>query len=250
MQPLLLTIVVGIFIVGGIFIGSTSIHNDKFLDLSIGIALGVISMLVLMELFPDVYEHIDFQSRWRTHSFIAIVVVIGFLITNILDKIVPHHHTAPHKDKKEAETLHHMHLGHVGILASIAFILHNVIEGMTLYVTASESMKAGYLLCVGISLHNIPMGVVIAGTLRKRKQLIISTILLSLSAFFGGLVMHLLNIQNELAIGILISLTIGMLIYIAIMELLRKVIRSQNKHINLFGIAIGVAIIVISIILG
>jgi len=250
MQPLLLTIIVGIFIIGGIFIGSTTRNNDKFLDLSIGIALGVISMLVLLELFPEAYEHIAFQDKWRTHAFIGIVAAIGFLFTNILDKIIPHHHEETHKNKKTAETLHHMHLGHVGILASVAFILHNVIEGMTLYITANESIKAGYLLCVGIGLHNIPMGVVIAGTLRNKKQLFISTILLSVSAFVGGLVMYLINIENELAIGILIALTIGMLLYIVIMELLSKVIHSKNKHINLFGIATGVIIILISIILG
>jgi Predicted divalent heavy-metal cations transporter len=248
MNPLLLTLLAGLFILGGTFLGFFIKNNKKFINFSIGVALGVIGSLIIFELIPEAYEHLELSSEVRTILMLVIIAAIGFLVMNIMDKFIPHHHhESKHNHKHKDDECHNSHLGHVGILTTVALLLHNIIEGMTLYVTATTSLTTGYLLCVGIGLHNIPLGIIIASTLNSKKQIFISSIFLVLSTFFGGLIMNLLNPIDDFLVGILISLTLGMLIYIAVMELLNQIIHSKEKKISIVGILVGIVILIISV---
>ena len=62
--------------------------------------------------------------------------------------------------------------------------------------------------------------------------------------------MALISPINEFLIGILISLTVGMMVYLCFMELLGQIIHSENKKTSIAGIVIGILVIAISIVLG
>lgn len=251
MSPLLLTLLVGLFILGGVLIGNYTTHSKKFVSFSIGGAFGVIIAIMFAELLPEAYHHLELSEKWRTIAMLIITIAIGFLVMNILDTFIPHHeHESKHNHKHKDDTCHDEHLGHVGVLATVALFLHNIIEGMTLYATASASMSAGYLLCVGIGLHNIPLGIVVSNTLKDRKKSIIAAIVLIISSFVGGIVMALISPVNEFLVGILIALTIGMMIYLCFIELLGQIIHSENKKSSIVGIVIGILVIVLSMMLG
>lgn len=251
MNPLFLTLLVGLFILGGVIIGNYTTHSKKFVSFSIGGAFGVIMAIMVAELIPEAYLHLELSENWRTIAMLVITAAIGFLIMNILDTFIPHHeHESKHTHKHKDDKCHDEHLGHVGVLATVALFLHNVIEGMTLYATASASISAGYLLCVGIGLHNIPLGIVVSNTFKNKKKSIISAIALVISSFIGGVIMALISPINEFLIGILISLTVGMMIYLCFMELFGQIVHSENKKFSVAGIIIGVLVIAISMMLG
>ena len=68
-----------------------------------------------------------------------------------------------------------------------------------------------------------------------------------LSTFIGGLLMLLIsNLLNEFVMGILICITLGMLLYIIIFELIPHILHSKNKLLSIIGIVIGVLVILIS----
>ena len=48
---------------------------------------------------------------------------------------------------------------------------------------------------------------------------------------------------NDFVIGILISLTLGMIIYLIIFELLPHIMHSKNKKLSILGILIGIVVI-------
>lgn len=252
MNPLLLTLIVGLFILGGTLLGFYSKNNKTIVNLSIGVAFGVIVALMCMELIPEAYENLNVNESWRAIVIMITTALIGILIMNILDNFVPHHeHESHHSHKHKDDTCHNEHLSHIGILATVALVIHNVIEGMTLYVTAASSMNSGYLLCVGIGLHNIPLGLLIAGTLRTRKQTVVTSLFLSLSTFVGGLIMYFISSSiTDFMVGMFIALTLGMLIYIAIIELLGQMIHTENKKATIFGVILGVGLFLISFLLG
>lgn len=251
MNPLLLTLLVGLFIIGGTLIGIYTTKNKNFVEFSIGGAFGVIAALIILELIPEAYEHLNLSSNLRTILMLIITVAIGFLLMNILDTFIPHHdHESKHSHKHKDDTCHNEHLGHVGVLATVSLFLHNLIEGMTLFATATASMNAGYLLCIGIGLHNIPMGIVIANTMNDKKKSLIASLILVLSSFVGGILMSLISPVNEFIIGILISLTIGMMIYLCVMELLSQITHSTNKKVSILGIVLGLILIILSVTLG
>ena len=252
---LLLTLLVGLFILVGSIIGFNYKNNKKITDFSISIAFGVIISLILFEIFPETYEILSEEiGNFRGVMVVIVLSLIGIVLLKILDLFVPHHgHEAHSNHKHNVNECHNDHLHHIGIISSIAVIFHNLIEGMSLYLVTSSSLTSGLLLCIGIGLHNIPMGLVIASTLissnyTKNKALKVSLIV-SLSTFLGGFFMFILGGVNELLEGILLGLTLGMLIYISVFELAHQIYHMKNKKIAFIGTSIGITLLLISVLL-
>lgn len=253
---LLLTLLVGLFILVGSLCGIYFKNNKKFTDFSISMAFGVIISLIIFEILPESVEILSSEvGNVRGILAIIILALIGIFILKILDLFVPHHeHESHHHHNHKNEKCHNQHLYHIGIVSSVAIIIHNLIEGMSLYVVSSSNVLSGLLLCIGIGLHNIPMGLVIASTLSssnysKNKILNISLIV-SLSTFVGGFIMTIMGGVNELVEGILLGLTLGMLIYISVFELFHQIYHMKDKKIAKMGIVIGVLLLIVSVLLG
>ena len=249
-MELLYTLLVGLFTV----LGSTLIlftnNNKKFVDFSISMAFGVMIMLGLLELLPESYEIISEQIKTPYNIIVLIIgVVIGIELLKILDKFVPDH-GHDHKHDKD----HKRNLYHIGIISSVALVLHNFIEGITLYNTLATSFKAGLIMCFGIGLHNIPIGMVITSTFYKKNKSKLKTLLISLgislSTFVGGLAALSLKsfTENAFLEGVLLAVTLGMIIYITLFELINQVKEIKDKKIRYGGIIIGIIIILISIL--
>jgi len=239
---LLITLVLGIFIVIGAVITFASKNNNKFINFSISLAFSVMIMLMFVDLIPEVKEIFITEFGIFLGIILALFgIVLGIIILKVLDIFIPDHDGV---EKKE--------LKHIGLISSIALVIHNIIEGMAVYTSVNNSLESGIILSLGIGLHNIPLGMVITSTFYKANNdknktwLIVS--LVSLSTFLGGLIMMLLSgaLVNELILGVLLSITMGMLIYITIFELLPKMIEMKNKKISILGIVTGVVLIVIT----
>lgn len=253
---LLLTLLVGLFILIGSLCGLSFKDNKKFTDFSISMAFGVIISLIIFEILPETYHVLNSElSTIRSIIVIIILSLIGIVILKILDLFVPHHeHEAHHHHNHKSDKCHNEHLYHIGIISSIAVIIHNLIEGMSLYLVSSHSIISGLLLCLGIGLHNIPMGLVITSTLSSskftKKKILNISLLVSLSTFIGGIVMFILGEVNALLEGILLGLTLGMLIYISIFELSHQMYHMKNKKIVITGIMVGAILLIISVLMG
>ena len=252
---LLLTLIVGLFIIIGSFIGLNYKENKRFTDFSISIAFGVIISLILFEVLPETFEVLNGQVGIVRSIFALIILsLIGIVGLKILDLFVPYHeHESHHTHKHNNDKCYNEHLNHIGIISSVAVIAHNLIEGMSLYLVSNTSLISGLLLCIGIGLHNIPLGLVISSTLTsskisKEKVLKISLIV-SLATFVGGLVMFILGSVNEFVEGILLGLTLGMLIYISIFELFHQIYHMKNKKIVKVGIIFGILLLLLSLML-
>ena len=250
-MELLFTLLVGLFIVlGTIFVFFTN-NNKKFVDFSISMTFGVMLMLGLFELLPESYELISEYIKSPYHIIVIIIgIIIGVEILKILDNFIPDHGHDHVHDKD-----HKHNLFHIGIISSVALVLHNILEGITLYNTLSTSWKTGLMMCVGIGLHNIPIGMVIASTFYKKTKSKIKTlfvsIMISLSTFVGGLIAFLLKnvLTNGFIEGILLTITLGMIIYIVMFELLKQIKEMKDRRICYSGIILGIIILIISILL-
>ena len=66
---------------------------------------------------------------------------------------------------------------HIGLVTSVALILHNIIEGMAIYSSVLSDKSLGLAMTIGIGFHNIPLGMVIAGAFyQSNENIIISNI--------------------------------------------------------------------------
>ncbi len=242
---LVLTLVLGLFIIIGAFLMHIFENKERFLVISLSMAFGVMVSLIFLELLPESFE--IFNEKYSSIISIAMILIfsiIGFLILKILDKFIP-----DHEDDDEANLIH------VGIVSSIAIILHNIIEGMAIYNTFNTSINLGILLSIGVGLHNIPLGMVLSSTFYKslsnKKKSNVIIFLISTSTFVGGLIMCIFNnvFKNEFIIGLLLSITVGMLVYINIIEILPKLIKSKDKKMIITSIIVGILILFVSVFL-
>ena len=221
-----------------IFIGTILVlitNKKEIKELSLGIAFSVIVLLITFELIPEALEHINYL-------LVVLFSLVGIVIIKLLDLFVPQHE----------HTNDASHFYHIGIITSIALVIHNLIEGMALFTTLNSSFSIGILMGIGIGLHNIPMGMVIGSTLYDKnkniKKTLLISLLISLSTFLGGLFIALFDIVNSYVTGILLSLTIGVLIYMAFFELLEH-LKHQNKKVTIIGLFIGILIFLISLLI-
>lgn len=237
---LLITFILGIFIIIGILVIKLSKNSKIVEQLSISIALGTMASLVILELLPEVLETFDSKKY-----IILISIIVGIVILKILDIFIPEHdheHGLSHNCTED-------NLIHIGIVSSVAIILHNIIEGMAVYSMTIESLKLGFIVSLGVGLHNIPMGMVIYSTLKNEdnKKKVILLMLTILSTFIGGILMMFISpLLSETVIGILICITLGMLLYIILFELIPHLLHSKNKLLTVIGIIIGILVLITS----
>lgn len=242
---LLITLLLGLFILIGASITLLVNKKEKIADFSIGLAFGVIISLIITDLLPEIFENLKFKN-----IYIAIIgALVGFFILKLLDHFIPDHHEDK-MNKKEATN----NLVHIGIITTVTLILHNIIEGMAVYSSTLSNVSLGVALGLGVGFHNIPLGMVITSSLyqnnKNLSKTLISIILVSLSTFIGGFIMYLFNliVISNIVLGLLLALTLGMLLFIVIDELFPRISNMKEKKITYTGIGIGVLLLLISMI--
>ena len=240
---LLTTLILGIFILIGSVVALIFKRHEKIVEASIGLAFGVIIMLILTELLPEIIHHLGLKYIY----LFIIFTTIGFYVLKILDNYIPDHDDEHMTAKERKENLIH-----IGVMTAIALALHNIIEGMAVYSTIITDSNMGLSLLLGIGFHNIPLGMVITSALYQGKDNIYKTILsviaISSSTFIGGLIMYFLNISalNTVVLGILLSITLGMLLFITSNELIPRIKASTNKKTTIISMIIGIVIVLIA----
>lgn len=241
---LLITLVLGVFILIGAGVAGASKDEHKITELSVAVALGAIIMLLVLDLLPEAVEGIE-HIGWITT---VIAVAAGFCILLLLDRFLPdspaahgeaHEHSHPH-----GSTFH------VSIAVVIALTVHNVIEGMSVYGVASQSVTAALMLAFGIGIHNLPMGMIIYSGVRGqsmgRRVLVLG--LATLSTFMGGLLMLALGTgPDDRVVHFMIALTVGLLLYIVVCELVPHATHSNNKGMTVAGVLVGAVIVFLGV---
>ncbi len=244
---LFITFLLGFFIIIGVIIAFFLKKQKKVLDFIFALALSLLVMLIVFDLLGEIIEHLGIR---RIYLFL-LFSMLGLLIFKILDDFIPEHED--HKMTKKEEEKNYVH---IGFLTTIALIIHNIVEGMAIYLTTCNDINTGIMMSIGIGLHNIPLGIIVTTTLKmsdtKLSKYILCIGSLFISSFVGGLIPYLLEVNavNDTIIGSLLSLTLGMLLYIIIFELLPKVKKTKHKNITIIGLLSGVIILGIGFIIG
>ena len=242
---LVVTLFLGLFIGIGAVIAFSVKKKEKFIDFALSFAFSVILMILFTDLIPEVSEALGGK-----HLFLFLIfVLLGIFGLRILDHFIP-----DHEEEKMTKKLEKDNLTHIGTLASIALVLHNVIEGMAIYSSCVSSFSSGIMVALGVGCHNIPLGMVITSTIyqnnNSKKKTLLMILGLMLSTFLGGVIMFVMNgvAVDEVFLGCLLSVTIGMLVYICSNELYPRIRRSKNKKVTWYGILLGILLIVFTCI--
>lgn len=237
-MKLSINLIAGLFFLIGVIISTIKPNNKNLTNFSISTAFIVLLYLLIFDIIPETIELFENFNK----IYIIPGILTGLLILIILEKLIPHH------NHYEEVQHHENHLSHIGIMTSLALIIHNLVEGMSIYTITSTDIKAGLICVIGVGLHNIPFGIEITTLLNKEKtnKKWIYITLLTISTFIGGLIISIFEqYLSNLIIGLLLSISTGMIIYLILFELLIELKENFNKQ-SIYGLITGVILMIIS----
>lgn len=242
-MSILITFIAGIFFLIGALLALVGKKNENLSSFTIGMALSVMIMLLAFDIIPEIMESLE-----RNYILMIVFVLIGIGLLKLMDMIIPHH------NYKEEINHHEKHLHHIGLITSLALIIHNIIEGIGIYNIAILDTKAGILMAIGVGLHNIPLGMEIVSSLneikKNLKEVWINIILLTLSTVFGSVIMLTIGNISETVLGALLSVTVGMILYLVLFELLPEIKETGNKKYAIIGFTVGIMLALGNIFIG
>ena len=228
----LVTILSGVSFLIGYIITMLMNNNKKLITFSLGFSFIVIFGLIIFDLLPECLELVSNKFT------ILIFALIGIIILKLLDFFIPDH---DHDSNKKN------HMEHIGLISFVALFIHNVIESTAIYTTSLTTLSMGIIMAIGVSFHNIPLGMQISSMIKNNKIKFSLMLGLSLSSVIGIILLNIFKITlNNNTLCVLISITLGMLIYIALFELLCEVKENIKKRELQLGLISGIALVVVS----
>lgn len=236
---LVVTFILGVFVLAGAAVASFAKDGGRIRDISISVALGAMAALLIVDLVPEALENVG-ETGW---PLTVVGVAAGIAVLVALDRFLPEGHHDFGNEDHCGEHGHAESALHISIATTIALVVHNIVEGMSVYSLASQSLVMALVLGIGVGLHNVPMGMIVASGLRhestRRKTVVLG--FASLSTFFGGLVMFALSSAiDQRIVSFMIDLTIGLLLYIVVFELVPHVLHTQRRGLAAASIVLGV----------
>jgi zinc transporter, ZIP family len=245
-------------------------NNTKFLTLSLGFAAGVMIYVSFMEIFPHALEELENIKQPKYFGILAFFG--GMLLVASIDKIIPHDDN-PHefmskeereqavaemeaiKTGKEVSPAAKKRLMRIGMMTALALALHNFPEGIATFVSALNNVSLGVTIAIAIALHNIPEGIAVSmpvyyATGSRSKAFwysFISGVVEPVGAILAYFI--LMPFLNEMVIAILLSGVAGIMVFIALDQLLPAAEQYGEHHISVYGMVAGMALMAISLLM-
>lgn len=242
--------------------------NTTFLSVSLGFSAGVMIYVSFVELFANALGSLTevFGERqgavFTTLSFFA-----GMVFILLIDFFVPEAEN-PH-EMHEVEELSQAHprpktegqaklkarLLRTGLITALVLAIHNFPEGMVTFLTAMEDMQLAIPIAIAIAIHNIPEGIAVSVPVYyatgNRAKAFWFSFASGLAEPVGALIGYLLLAPfiTEDMFGFIFAGIAGIMVYIALDELLPSAERYGKHHFAIFGLIAGMAVMAASLLL-
>lgn len=209
-------------LLGAIIVFVTNTKNEKILTMSLGFGAGVMICVSFTDLFPNAQIRLAQFGGQRYGVLLSVLFLLaGVLLAASLDRFVPHQSYDETTGDKP-----HQNLFRVGFVSTLAIGLHNFPEGIATFMAGYNDMGLGLSIALAIAMHNIPEGISVAmpiyfatGSKSKAfKYTFLSGIAEPVGALLAFLVLR--PFINDLVLGGIFALVAGIMLYIAIEELI------------------------------
>jgi ZIP family zinc transporter len=239
-EILILSLIAGLgTVIGGMFVVVLRQISDRFIAGSMGFASGVMLLVSFLNLFVESLELTSYLN-------VSLAFTIGSIIMIIIDLFLPHLELGKMEDgiiKKSKQI-------QPGILILIGITIHNIPEGIVVSAGYSHLPQLGTLIAIAVFFHNLPEGVATAVSLvsggRRKRDVLLATFISGMAEPFGALLggTILRNASNEM-IGIALAFAAGVMTYITADELIPIAGERGYKHTMSIGLLLGIIFIMI-----
>lgn len=206
-------------------------NKDNIINASLSFASGVMLSVSIFSLLPESLNLLgDKYNGKGIFVVVLLFVIIGIFLASFIDKIFKNIDNKLYK---------------LGIINCIALMLHNIPEGILTFSTTTVNVSLGITLALSILFHNIPEGISISIPIyystNSKFKAFLYTFISGFSEILGAVITYIFlykYIDNSF-IGVVLSLTIGIMSYISLQELLPTAINYKNKKITILFFIIG-----------
>lgn len=240
---------------------TTKKTNVRPLVFSLGFSAGVMLYVSMVEIFFKAREALTAGLGLRPGTWIAVLGFFGGIaLIGLIDNLIPAYENI--HEMKRVEDIHDTKAAHnfkrlhrVGIFTAIAIAIHNFPEGMATFMAALKDPSLGIAIAAAIAIHNIPEGISVSipiyyatGSRMKAFWLsLLSGLAEPLGALIGFAV--LLPFMNDVLFGALFAMVAGIMVYIAIDELLPSAERYGYHHLSISGVVVGMLVMAVSLLM-
>lgn len=159
---------------------------------------------------------------------------------------------------------HHPHpkLLRMGLFTALAIGIHNFPEGLATFLAALQDPHLGLAIAVAIALHNIPEGISVSVPIYyatgSRRKAFLYSVLSGLAEPVGAAIAYaalLLFLRGDSGgipqevMGVLFGGVAGIMVYISLDQLLPTSRAYSKGHESLFGLASGMLVMALSLLL-
>jgi ZIP family zinc transporter len=217
--------------------------NKKFLSFSLGFSAGVMIFISFFRILDKVKQKMIHHYGEDTGNW---YVIIGFFVGVVF--IVFFERWIHHYKEKKIKNFHEgtpTHLKYLGYFTALAISIHNFPEGFATFAAYLEDPQVGVSVALAVAIHNIPIGIAISVPIyyatkqRKRAFWIASATgaVGPLGAILGYL--FLMPYMNEISFAFMMAIVAGILVVVAIDELLPTARSYGDHHIAVYGMIVG-----------
>lgn len=228
----LITIIAGLTTTLGIIPCFFKIKNNMISNV-LAFSSGVMLTISLISLIPEATTLLNKTYKpFPSFLICTIFIVIGILLSTFIDSKTEKHKTND--------------LYKLGLMATLALMMHNIPEGITTFITSSVNTDLGYKLAIAITLHNIPEGLSIAIPIyystKSKLKAFKYTFISGFSETFGATIalIFLKNIITPLLLSIILSLTAGIMIDISMYEFLPTAFKYKKNKATFLYFVLGI----------
>lgn len=229
----------GIFsLIGGILLLSHKKTAAVLAKYSTPFAAGALLAAVFLDLFKEGLE----ESTGQTVLVSALAgIIIFFFLEHFLGWFHHHHeHTDKHRQSSAS-------------LIIIGDTMHNALDGVAIAAAFLISVPTGIVTTIAVAAHEIPqeigdIGLLLAKGMNKSKVLAVN-IISALSTTLMALITFALGSEEKLPIGVLLGLSAGFLLYIAMSDIIPAIHEStpRTRFFNLQPIMVVIGLFAVGL---
>lgn len=228
-------------LLGGLILLSDKRWSRILCVYSIPFAAGVLLAVSFLDLLPEAIH----QMGESALVYVLVAFVAGYVLEQGLDHF--HHH--------DLEISHSAQDKSIVPLIIIGDSVHNFIDGVAIAGAYIVDPALGVIVAISTLLHEVPHEIgdfgIMLHTGFKRSQVLLFNFLSSLTTFIGVGFVIALGDQIESILGVILSISAGVFLYIASTDLLPRVTKASTGRTHktlVFFVGIAVMVIITRLI--
>jgi ZIP family zinc transporter len=265
--------------IGGLVAILSRSRSKKFLAICLSLAAGVMLYISFVEILGEAFETLESVFGYETYvvgygyeyggyewAYLIVTVAFfaGIALMALVDKFISHDDKGidllelkTEQELKDAFTnTDRSELKRTGVMSTVAIAVHNFPEGLVTFLAAMHSPALGIGIAIAIAIHNIPEGIAVAAPIYyatgSKVKAVLTSIFAGLTEPLGGLVawIFLRNFVNdlELAVGIAFAAAGGIMVFVAVHQLLPAAHKYGKHHGVMRWLFAGMGIMAVSLI--